>query len=1055
MLINYIINRLRKLTELDIQNNWLFTDQNLLSPPLQLDDKWHKATVNEKKYLVWEKGNKVRWFAQKIIIPQSLDNYPLKNLSLRVALTWWAESAQIFINNQLVCEGDLFDSSSRILVTKKATYNQEFIISLKLISPNHDIGGLMCSRCFYENEYGKIDPSFVADELTVLEKYVANFYPQEEKKIEPILQQLDWSIINNQQEFNNHLTWLRNQLLPFSEHIKKRQFHLLGHAHLDMAWLWTITETYTVAQRTFNSVLNLQKDYPNLKFAHTTAYLYQWIEEHKPLLFKQIQEAVKNNQWEVLGGMWVEPEVNLIAGESLVRQVLYGQKYFLEKFGKYNNVAWLPDSFGFPWQLPQILTLGEIDYFVTGKLHWNDTNKFPHGCFWWQSPDGSRIFTAMSPPNIAGVMNTNPVIMSDYSVEWEKQTGLKDIFWLPGVGDHGGGPTRDMLEVVNRYDDSPFFPKVSFTFAQDYLAKIRGNAPENLPVWDEDLYLELHRGCYTTHGDQKYFNRHGERLLYEAELFSTIVDVLVWQNKIKTHSFASNQDKIEHLWKQVLLNQFHDILPGTSINEVFEEANQLWQGVINDAQDILTQCLGLIALHVSKPSLSLPVEKVVVVFNGLNWQRSEIIEIDVHGNEYNVADCEENFLSTQISADGKLLFLAENVPSVGYREYLLVAKDETVLSPKNLHSQEVLGDSQDDFTLVNQYIRGIIDPNTGNLVSVYDLVNNQEFLGGQGNELQFFADKGQYWDAWNIDPDYEKYPLDKAHLVSIKWLEKGLLRQVIEVKKKYNKSSFVQRYILNFNSPIIHITNRVDWQEEYTLVKVNFPLNFVSPTLNYEVACGVMQQPTQPQTSREKAKWEVCAHQWADLSNDLYGVSLLNDCKYGYDAKTSQIRLSLLRSPKWPDPKCDRVAPFDDRTAPFHDRPYHEFTYSFYPHQNDYQKAKTIQKGYELNTPLKHRIVETKNLLSMLPSQESFINLGADNLILMTFKPTEKKSDQYILRFYESHHQSTNLNLHNSLNLQLATKVNLLENKIEDNQEKINPSSIVSYLCESKKESHP
>jgi len=1043
MPINYTINRLRKLTELDIQNNWLFTDQNLPSPPLQLDKNWHQAQVNEKKYLVWEKGNKIRWFAQKIFIPHSLENYPLENLSLRVALTWWAKSAQIFIDNQLVCEGDLFDSSSRILVTKKAIPKQEFIISLKLISPDHDIGGLMFSRCLYENEYGKIDPSFVADELTVLEKYITNFYPEEEKTLKHILQEeIDWSIINNQQGFNNNLSGLRKKLLPLSKHIKERNFHLLGHAHLDMAWLWTMAETYTVAQRTFNSVLNLQKDYPNLKFGHTTAYLYQWIEEHKPSLFKQIQEAVKNNKWEILGGMWVEPEVNLISGESLVRQLLYGQKYFLEKFGKYNSVAWLPDSFGFPWQLPQILTLGEIDYFVTGKLHWNDTNEFPHGCFWWQSPDGSRIFTAMSPPNIAGVMNTNPVVMSDYSVRWEKQTGLKDIFWLPGVGDHGGGPTRDMLEVVNRYDDSPFFPEVSFTYAEDYLAKISSNAPQNLPVWDEDLYLELHRGCYTTHGDQKYFNRYGERLLYEAELFSTIVDILVQENKIKVDTFASNQDDIEHLWKQVLLNQFHDILPGTSINQVFREANYLWQGVIDNAQDILDQSLDLIALHLHKPDISLPAKKVVVVFNGLNWQRSEIIEVDVNGNEYYVADCEGNFLPTQISADDRLLFLAQNVPSVGYKEYLLVGKDDTQKKhTKYLDTQDGLGDNKDDFILANQYIRGIIDPNTGNLVSVYDLVNNQEFINGQGNELQFFEDKGQYWDAWNINPDYEKYPLNQGRLVSIKWLERGLLRQVVEVEKKYNQSSFIQRYILNFNSPIIHISNKVDWQEEYTLVKVNFPLNFTCPTLNYEVACAVMQQPTQPQTPMEKAKWEVCAHQWADLSNDSYGVSILNDCKYGYDAKTDQIRLSLLRSPKWPDPKCDRT--------------YHEFTYSFYPHQNNYQQAKTIQKGYELNNPLKHIIVDTKDLLSILPSQQSFINLGADNLVLMAFKPTEKKSNQYILRFYESHHQTTNLNLYNSLNLNLKTKVNLLENKIDDNNTKITPCAIVTYLCTRQEKSHP
>ncbi len=1039
MLINQAINNLKHLTELNIQNNWLFSEENTLNPPLELSSQWKNAKVNEKEYLVWEKGNKVRWFAQKIIIPHSLTKYPLQNLSLRIALTWWAESAQIFINEQLVCEGDLFDSSSRILITKNAQPNQEFIISLRLTSPSHDIGGLMFSRCLYENPNGFIDPSFFANELTILDKYIKNFYPQKEKILEDTVNCINWSIIKEQNKFNNHLTILRENLLPLSKYIKQRNFYLLGHAHLDMAWLWTIEETYEVAQRTFNSVLNLQKKHNNLTFGHTTAYLYQWIENNQPSLFKQIQKAVKNKTWEILGGMWVEPEVNLISGESLVRQLLYGQQYFLEKFGKYNTVAWLPDSFGFPCQLPQILKLGEIKYFVTGKLHWNDTNKFPHGCFWWCSPDGSRIFTTMSPPNITGIMDTNPITMSNYSVDWEKQTGLQDIFWLPGVGDHGGGPTHDMLEVIKRYDDSPFFPNVCFTHAEDYLNKISSVSAEKFPVWDQDLYLELHRGCYTTHAEQKYFNRYGESLLYQAELFSTITDILIKQNKIIFNKVNNNQKQINELWKKVLLNQFHDILPGTSINQVFVEANQLWSKIIKDAKNILDENLNLIALSVKKSKISLPEDKTLVIFNSLNWARSEIIEIDVDAQKYYVADFERNILKTQISADNKLLFLADQIPSVGYKEYLLIPKN-------NIHSQNYkysvtnnLNNDIDQFQLINQYIQGKIDSNTGNLVSVYDLINDQEYINGEGNQLQLFQDKGQYWDAWNIDPNYENYPLNNTELVSIKYLEKGNLRQVIQVTKKYNQSFFIQEYILHCNSPIIYIKNKINWQENNTLLKVNFPLNFVSETLNYEVACGVMQQPTNPKTPQEKAKWEICAHHWADLGNDSYGVSILNNCKYGYDAKPNQIRLSLLRSPKWPDSQSDMG--------------YHEFIYGFYPHQGNYRDAKTIQKGYELNNPLQSLIVETKKLSSTLPSEISFINLEPDNLVLMAFKTAEKDPNSYILRFYESHHQNTEFKFKNSLNLNLSAKVNLLENNIgyADNINKVGFSSISTYQIEEEK----
>jgi alpha-mannosidase len=667
------INQLKKLTELNIQNNWYFSDDNLDNAPLNISENWQQGIVNQKNYLVWEKGNKVRWFAQKIIIPQSLDNdYSLDNLSLRIALTWWAEFAQIFVNGQLVCEGDLFDSSTRVLVTENAKKNQEFIISLRLISPNHDIGGLMNSKCLYESDYNHSDPNFVANELTILEKYMDKFYPEKKEFLEEEVDKINWQKVNNQYLFNQELANLRKHLFPLSNYIKERKFYLLGHAHLDMAWLWTLAETYEVAQRTFNSVLNLQKKYLYLTFGHTTAYLYQWIENHNYSLFSQIQQAVKNNQWEILGGMWVEPDVNLISGESLVRQLLYGQKYFLEKFGKYNSVAWLPDTFGFPWQLPQILQQAEINYFVTGKLHWNDTTKFPHGCFWWQSPDGSRIFSAMSPPNVAGVMDTNPIPMTNYSVDWESQTGLKDIFWLPGVGDHGGGPTRDMLEVGKRYNRSPFFPQIKFTAAQEYLDKISDISPQNLPVWNSELYLELHRGCYTTHADQKYFNRYSERLLYQAELFSTIAIILAKNNNIQIDTYSNNQDKINQIWQKVLLNQFHDILPGTSITPVFTEANQLWQEVINDTQLILEDSLKVIASYINFENIALKASKIIVIFNALNWQRTEVIELEIEGNKYQIFDEEGKQLKTQTSYDGKLLFLAENIPSIGYKSFYLV-----------------------------------------------------------------------------------------------------------------------------------------------------------------------------------------------------------------------------------------------------------------------------------------------------------------------------------------------------------------------------------------------
>ena len=1041
--IDHQINKLRQLTELDLQSDWLIKEEDLTNPPKFIDTNWLKGIVNDKNYLVWEKGGRIIWFTQEIIIPESLNNYPLEGLSLRIALTWWAELAQIFVNGKLVAEGDLFDSSTRILLTDNAKTEDKFLLSLRFISPQHDIGGLMVSRCLYENNYQDIDPSFVANELTVLTRYIQTFVPEKQNLLIEQIQQIDWQNVDVQKLFNQSLAKLRNNLLPLSDYIKQRQFYLLGHAHLDMAWLWTINETYQVAQRTFKSVLNLQNNYHNLTFGHTTAYLYQWIENNNNKLFKQIQETVKQQKWEILGGMWVEPEVNLINGESLARQLLYGQQYFYDKFGQYNRVAWLPDTFGFPWQLPQFLQLAEIDYFVTGKLHWNDTNKFPYGCFWWQAPDGSKIFALMSPPNVTGVMDTNPMTMINYSLQWESQTGLQDIFWLPGVGDHGGGPTRDMLEVAQRYQRSPFFPKIKFSTASEYLDKISAISPDKLPVWNSELYFELHRGCYTTHGDQKYYNRYCEKLLYQAELLATIATIL--NRKFQVIDSKSNDSilvgnahptlfdskaifsDIKQLWQKVLLNQFHDILPGTSITKVFSEANQLWQEVITEGETILQQSLKAISSYINLPELPQENAQPIIVFNSLNWQRSEIVELDVDGNQYQVYDSLGNQIKTQVNSEGKLLFYVEQIPSIGYQVFGLVPRKKREVNVTQFPKQ---------FILENNLIKAKINPETGNLISIYDLVNQQEILNGEGNELQLFKDKGQYWDAWNIDPNYEQHPLNNPQLTSIQWLEKGELRQVIRVSKNFNTSTFIQDYILNVNSPILMIKNQVNWQEQHTLLKVNFPLNIISDFVTYEIACGVIKRTSKPQTEGEKAQWEVSAHHWADLGDNDYGVSLLNDCKYGYDTKPNQLRLSLLRSPTWPDSQSDEGL--------------HKFTYALYPHKNNWKKAKTVHYGYELNIPLQVIFIPpNQTKLSCLPTQAEFLNLGAENLILMALKPSEKDLDKFIIRCYECYQQEGELELQGELNLKNKEKVNLLENRLnQENYFQIKPSEIITMILE-------
>ncbi|MGK7947992.1 MAG: alpha-mannosidase [Xenococcaceae cyanobacterium] len=1050
-IIENCINNLRGLVQEDIQSNWYFSSedisvsQNILNANITKfeSNHWQLAEVNEKGYITWNKGRQVRWLAQKITTPYALKDYPISGLTLRLVLTWWAEDAQIFVNGNLVQQGDLFDSSARVILTNSAVPGDEFLVTIRLVSPGHDIGALMRSKCVYERSQksevrsqesvGKvgelsllnlhtIDPGFVADEIEILTKYLTRFEAENLQILATEIAKLDWRKINNSQEFDRVLVNFRQQLLPLAKNIKQRCFYPLGHAHLDMAWLWTTTETYEVAQRTFQSVLNLQQKFPYLTFGHTTPALYEWIEQNCPDLFTRIQTAVQQGKWEILGGMWVEPEVNLINGESIARQLLYGQAYFQEKFGKITKVAWLPDSFGFNWQLPQLFKQAGIEYFVTGKLHWNDTTKFPLGCFWWESPDGTQLLTLMSPPNVTGVMDTNPITMTNYAVDWESQTGLQDIFWLPGVGDHGGGPTQDMLEVAAKWSDSPFFPRIEFSRAIDYLEKVGagGDNPRLFPVWKDELYLELHRGCYTVYSSQKRFNSYCEGLLYQAELFTTLASLIT-----KNSPDRQKQQQIEKAWKKVLFNQFHDILPGTSIPEVFVEADRDWEDAISLTEEILTESIDTICSHLTIPYPFRNKTNPIVIFNPLNWSRSEIVSIAVEETHWQVYDLEGNKVPSQYTKDRQLLFLAEDIPSIGYRLFWLCpAEDDRFIEPEDNNS----------YVLENECIRVTVNSSTGDLDSIWDKNKKIEVLRGSGNQLQAFTDKGQYWDAWNIDPNYEPNPLPPFQLKSIEWLDRGELQQSIRVVRQIGKSEFQQDYILQFNSSFLKIATTVDWQETHVLVKAAFPLNLESDYVTYGIPGGAIERTTRPSTPAEKAKWEVPALGWADLTSDRidYGVSLISDCKYGYDSQSDRLRLTLLRSPQWPDPNADKGI--------------HQFTYGIYVHTKTWQAARTVHQTYQLKLPLK--VVFLRKITSrqpQLPPVGKLLDLSAENLILMAFKSGE--TGDLILRCYECHGNKAKIALRGDLDLKIFRATDILERERakEEDLSQINPWQIATF----------
>jgi len=1048
--ISNTITRLRSLSQQDVQGFWHRCPEDIstLSLPLPEMDwqSWPKSSLNDRHHIAWQRGKVPLWLHQRFTWPTELNGYPIQGHSAKLALRWWADQAELYINGQLAHTGDIFDCWTRLDLTDHVIPGQTVDVTLKLLSPGHDDGALVHSLLIFEsNDPNQPEPGFVADELAVLEIYAAKFAPEHLPLISTAVEFLDWPSLHHQDKFQTSLAKVRETILPLSPWIKERTINCLGYAHLDLAWLWPIDETWAAAERTFKSVLQLQQEFLELTFSHSSPALFAWLEQHRPELFRAIQQQVKAGRWAIDAGLWVEPDLNLPGGEAIARQILYGQRYCQEKFGEMSAIAWLPDTFGFSWQLPQLLTQGGIRYFATQKLRWNDTNPFPHDLFTWHGLDGTPI-TAVTLPPIG--TDIDPVEMAQYAANWEANTSHQQSLWLPGVGDHGGGPTRDMLTKAKRWSQSPFFPTLTFTHATpllDHLTQPNLHHPTTpsptpptpptsptspipptsptsptpptspLPTWTDELYLELHRACYTTHADQKQYNRQCEDTLFQAELFASLATI----QGLRPYPKA----ELETAWKQVLFNQFHDILPGSSIPEVFAEANQNWQTALDTGTQILQQSLQAIAEQVNIPQP--PVEEAVpvILFNPLNWARSETVSIPVTNRQsesstWQAQNADGENLTTQFSKasdnaeNSSLLIFVPDIPSVGYRLIWLIPTDQETSRPT----------TPDDWTLENQVLKVSIDSTCGNISSLLYKLTGRETFNAPGNELQAFEDKGQYWDAWNIAPDYQEHPLMDFQLQSIEWLEYGPVRQTIRIIKTFNQSTFIQDYSLDDQSPLLNIHTEVDWHETQVLIKTAFPLTVSAPFATYEIPYGAIQRPTKPQNSQDAAKWEVPALRWADLGQSNFGVSILTDYKHGFDATPNQLRLTLLKAPLWPDPQADRG--------------HHSCRYSIYPHQSSWQSAQTVRQAYNANFPIQtcfpsqqavqpHR--EPNSNTTSLPTTVSFLELGDNSLVLSTFKQSEDSTNQFILRYYESTGSKSSLDLSSPLPLEVLGAVNIME----------------------------
>jgi len=769
----------------------------------------------------------------------------------------------------------------------------------------------------------------------------------------------------------------------------------VGHAHIDVAWLWTLGQTRRKAGRTFHTVLRLMEQFPGYIFGQSQPQLYDYIRRDYPKLFEAIKDRIDEGCWEPIGGMWVEADCNLSGPESLARQFLLGRTFFREHFGEgaESPVLWLPDVFGYAWNLPQLIKEAGLEYFFTIKIGWSQYNRLPYDSFWWQGLDGTKVLTHFSTTKDPGSpyaatynADASPSQTLGTWTNFQQKDDAPAGKSLPllmsyGFGDGGGGPTREMLEDIREMSNFPSTPQIQTSKVGDFFRKLEA-VSEKLPTWNGELYLEYHRGTFTTQARNKKANRKSEFRLHDAEFVATYATLL-------DSSYQYPKKSFQKAWQLVCLNQFHDIIPGSSIAPVYQESLEQYEQVRQIAMGIRDQALEAIASKIGVSQL---------VVNPAPFPRAEPVVLDGA-----LADLGElPAYSITSPADDRQ----------GITEYP---------SPVICHPAY----------LENAFLRVEFNSD-GDISRIYDKKANREVLPQStlANQFQAFEDIPLSWDAWDIDIFYDDKIWFAEPATSIKVVESSPLRATLEIKRRILNSDYTQRISLQHNAARLDFDTQIDWQERQILLKVVFPVEVLTPTATYEIQWGNVKRPTHRNTSWDWARFETAAQKWVDLSEGDYGVSLINDCKYGHDIRDNVIRLTLLRGTTAPDPMADYGE--------------HSFKYSLYPHAGNWNE-KTISEAYALNDPMivyqpqvagrssqhdrkNHQAVNEKLPIAI---NQSFVTTNQPNVIVETIKRAED-GNGIIVRLYESQRMRGTFILTTAFNLATAWKTNILEeNQIE------------------------
>lgn len=1035
--IGVICDQLKKLRvkKSEVIENWTYKEGNYIRP-VDADEAMAEWKVFDSKTMHWYGPDKHYWFRAEYTVPEHMNNQSIW-LQVKTQIEEWddGKNPQFLLYLDKVPVQGIDMNHREVLIADKAEAGKTYTLDLQsytgtlhsefnLIVYMQEID-LAIQKLYYDiwvpisaftrmkkDDRIRMEIQNVLNEtinlLDLRTPYSEDFYTSLEAA----------------QKYINKALYF--DMAGFSDIIAT----CIGHTHIDVAWWWTVEQTREKVGRSFATVLKLMEEYPSYKFMSSQPQLYYFLKERYPELYERLKMAVEEKRWEPEGGMWVEADCNLTSGESLVRQFMHGKQFFKEEFGIENKILWLPDVFGYSGALPQIMKKCGIDYFMTTKLAWNQFNKMPHDTLYWKGIDGTKIFThlittlGVGQPAENFFTTYNGMLHPDAIMGgWERYQNKEinnDILISYGYGDGGGGPTREMLETSIRMEQGiKGIPKVRQEFSRTYFDELieRVGDHKRLPEWEGEFYFEYHRGTYTSMARNKRSNRKSELMLMDLELLGVLaMDQLTYPAK-----------KLDEMWKTVLINQFHDILPGSSIHEVYEVTKKQYAELAKDGAEMIAERLraitdidatgsrndnssgrmndnpvgnagrgtdgSAVVSTVARVKNSGEKEvETVTIYNTLGFNRNDIVVLSdevasvMKDEASGLADEAGNVYPVQQTKDGAAVYLRE-LPSKGSKTFRVVKLESAVEETKSVES-----DLNQTFTISN----GVLDTpfyqitiNEGGLfTSIYDKENDREVVqaGETANQFVMYEDKPIYYDNWDIDIFHtEKFwKLETAD--RMEWTEFGPVRATLEIERSMSRSVVKQKIYFYADSRRIDFDTYVDWKESQHLLKVHFPVDIHSDEATFDIQFGNLTRKVHTNTSWDMARFESCGQKWIDLSEGYYGVSLLNDCKYGHSVKDANMAITLIKSGIEPNPVTDQEE--------------HFFTYSLYPHAEGWRQANTVQEAYKLNLPA---YAVTGGAIG---TEKSFVQVDAKNVILETVKLAEDQ-DGVIIRLYESENART------------------------------------------------